>query len=156
MSVYIFSSVSEKNGGWAYTVSSTTDNGVTCQWGTVKENQNKSYIDIIGLYKACEFINLDNVMNIYINSKYIIDGLQLCEEWKSNNWKSKNDKQIKNKDMWELIYDKQQKHNVIISTYLETPQNNTYFRMSEQLSNEAASCRVTYFPELTDSGCMIN
>ena len=39
MSVYIFSSVSDTNGGWAYTVSPTTDNGVTCQWGTVKENK---------------------------------------------------------------------------------------------------------------------
>ena len=154
MSVYIFSSVSEKNGGWAYTSSSNTDVGVTCQWGTVKENMNKNYIDIIGLYKACEVINLDDITNIYINSKYIIDGLHLCETWKLNNWKSKNDKQIKNKEMWELIYEKQQYNIFNISTYLQTPQDNKYFKMAERLSNEASSCLVTHFPELLNN-CMI-
>jgi len=155
MNVYIFSSISETNGGWAYTCSPNTDNGITCQWGTVKKNINKNYIDIIGLYKACEAINLDDISNIYINSKYILDGLQLCETWKLNNWKSKNDKQIKNKEMWELIYRIQQEQNINISTYLQAPQNNVYFRMSEKLSNEAALCKVTHFSELI-TDCLID
>ena len=156
MSVYIYSSVSDTNGGWAYTTSLKTDVGVMCQWGTVKENKNKNYIDVIGLYKACEVIDFDNIENVYINSNYIIEGLQLCETWKSNNWKSKNNKQIKNHEMWELIYNKQQTHNIHISTYLQTPQNNKYFKMSKQLSIEAASFLVTFFPELSNNGCMID
>ena len=41
------------------------------------------------------------MIKIYTDSKYLKDGIESwIHTWKKNNWKTSNQKKVKNKDLW--------------------------------------------------------
>jgi ribonuclease HI len=43
-------------------------------------------------------------IHIYTDSKYVMDGItQWLHNWKRNNWKTKNNKPVKNQELWEEL-----------------------------------------------------
>ena len=103
MSIYVSTNMTkERLGGWSF-VKQYSD-GVTCKWGNSKVQTKVTDMDLLGVFKACEFAEEDSC-DIYTYSSYVYDGIhKYCEKWESNNWTTKNDKPIKSKELWEYIY----------------------------------------------------
>ena len=52
-------------------------------------------------------------INLFTDSKYVQQGItSWIHNWHKNNWKSANKKPVKNKDLWQELYQESQKHDI--------------------------------------------
>ena len=52
-------------------------------------------------------------VELYTDSKYVMDGItQWIEGWKKRGWRTAAKKDVKNRDLWELLDAEIQKHNI--------------------------------------------
>tara|TARA_B110000046_G_C12904309_1_gene359989 strand:+ start:193 stop:633 length:441 start_codon:yes stop_codon:yes gene_type:complete len=146
MNIYTKSVILDNGiGGWAF-VKEYVD-GVTCMWGNSKEAIKKKDLDILCVYKACQKMCQDS-MNciIFTDSKYVFDGItKFCNIWMENGWKTKNDKSVKNVELWEYIYNvKDCLH------YLPDNIESERSKMAYNLALEAANNDVVNFSMMID------
>ncbi len=58
-------------------------------------------MELLASIKALEQIKLRSKILLITDSKYLIDGVtNWIENWKSNNWKKSDNKDVKNKEFW--------------------------------------------------------
>ena len=61
-------------------------------------------MELIAVIKSLEYIQNPVEINIFTDSKYVMDGINSwIKNWKKNNWKTSNKKPVKNKDLWEKL-----------------------------------------------------
>ena len=61
-------------------------------------------MELTAVIKALEYIQNHVEINIFTDSKYVMDGINSwIKNWKKNNWKTSNKKPVKNKDLWEKL-----------------------------------------------------
>ena len=54
--------------------------------------------------EALKTIKRSVPIHIYTDSKYVMDGItQWLQNWKRNHWRTKNNKPVKNQDLWEEL-----------------------------------------------------
>lgn len=136
MSIYVSAHTSENGyGGWSFV--KKYEDGVTCKWGNSKIQVKKNDLELLGLYKACEFMENSGIeCNLFTKSQFVYDGLhKFCESWQINNWKTSNDKPVKNYELWQTVF--KHKSHIILQT--ETS------NIAEQLSREASDNTVLDF-----------
>lgn len=83
-------------GSWAYVV---FENGVQvnqdsgfCAFTTNNKMELQGVIEVLKKYKKC---------NLYVDSKYVKDGINLwINNWKKNNWKTASKSPVKNQELW--------------------------------------------------------
>ena len=68
-------------------------------------------MELMAAIKALEEIDKDYEITLYTDSNYVKDGItSWISNWKKNNWKTANKKDVKNKELWmrldEAIKDK--------------------------------------------------
>ena len=95
-------------GGWGVLIE--LDNKNIELSGGDKETTNNR-MELMAAIKALEEINKDYEINLYTDSNYVKDGItSWISNWKKNNWKTANKKDVKNKELWmrldEAIKDK--------------------------------------------------
>ena len=54
-------------------------------------------MELIASIEALKYIKTKSKINLFTDSKYIIDGIKVwIKNWKLNNWKTKTNKDVKN------------------------------------------------------------
>ena len=69
------------------------------------------------------------IVELYSDSKYVIDGLQKgwAVSWRKNGWKKSDKKPALNPDLWEILLNLTEKHNLHyhwVKGHAENPKNN--------------------------------
>ena len=61
-------------------------------------------MELTAVIKSLEYIQNPVEINIFTDSKYVMEGINSwIKNWKKNNWKTSNKKPVKNKDLWEKL-----------------------------------------------------
>ena len=85
-------------GGWAAII--IKDNIKNILKGSEKSTTNNR-MEILASIKAFKSIKKSSKIKIFTDSKYLIDGINIwIKNWKQNEWKTKNKKEVKNIDLW--------------------------------------------------------
>lgn len=62
--------------------------------------------------KALGRMTKPSILTIHTDSTYLMNGQKYLEEWKKNGWKTTGGKPLKNAQLWQMLYKKQQGHRV--------------------------------------------
>ena len=85
-------------GGWGVLIQ-LDDKNIELSGGDNETTNNR--MELMAAIKALEKINKDYKINLYTDSNYVKDGItSWISNWKKNNWKTANKKEVKNKDLW--------------------------------------------------------
>ena len=85
-------------GGWGVLIQ-LDDKNIELSGGDNETTNNR--MELMAAIKALEEINNDYKINLYTDSNYVKDGItSWISNWKKNNWKTANKKEVKNKDLW--------------------------------------------------------
>tara|TARA_B100001057_G_scaffold58702_1_gene52109 strand:+ start:333 stop:782 length:450 start_codon:yes stop_codon:yes gene_type:complete len=85
-------------GGWAAII--IKDNIKNILKGSERSTTNNR-MEILASIKAFKSIKKSSKIKIFTDSKYLIDGINIwIKNWKLNEWKTKNKKEVKNIDLW--------------------------------------------------------
>ena len=88
------------SGGWAAIIFNKTNGQKSKKIGGEIETTNNR-MELIAIIEALESIPKNSRLQIFTDSKYVINGIELwIKTWKKNNWIGSNKKKIKNKDLW--------------------------------------------------------
>lgn len=101
----------------------------------VETTQNRA--EMTALITALSTLSRPCVVEIVTSSQYLVSGsCQWLENWKRNDWKTKNNAPVKNADLWAAIDDMFQRHSVAFTTVPENEKANLERRASK-LANRA-------------------
>ena len=85
-------------GGWAAIIIEPT--GEREIVGFEKSTTNNR-MELKAVIEALKEIEIDSQISLFSDSKYVIDGItKWIKNWKMNDWKTSNKKEIKNLDLW--------------------------------------------------------
>ena len=85
-------------GGWG--VFLINDNSEKKLFGGEKNTTNNR-MELTAAIKALENIKIESIIELYTDSKYVMDGINSwIESWKKNGWKTSSRKPVKNSDLW--------------------------------------------------------
>jgi len=79
-----------------------------------EENTTNNRMELMSVIRALETLGQKCAVELYSDSKYIIDSVQngWLESWKSNGWKKTTGETVQNIDLWEQLYVLLNKHRV--------------------------------------------
>ena len=78
-----------------------------------EEQTTNNRMELIASIQALKFIKIKSKINIFTDSKYLIDGISNCiKSWKLNNWRTKNNKNVKNSDLWKELDELESFHTI--------------------------------------------
>lgn len=79
-----------------------------------EENTTNNRMELTAVIEALSILKESCVVNLYSDSKYVIDGLRLgwAEGWKKNGWRKSNKKPALNPDLWEEVLSLVSKHDM--------------------------------------------
>lgn len=61
-------------------------------------------MEMFAVIEALRVITNETTINLFTDSKYIINGISLwIKNWKINNWRTSNNKPVKNYELWKKI-----------------------------------------------------
>ena len=67
--------------------------------GEIQTTNNR--MELMAIIHALESIPKESSLQIFTDSKYVINGIELwIKKWKINDWIGSNKKKVKNKDLW--------------------------------------------------------
>ena len=70
-------------------------------------------MELTASIKALQFITTKETINLFTDSKYLIDGISVwIKSWKLNNWKTKDNKDVKNLDLWKQLDELENFHTI--------------------------------------------
>ena len=88
------------SGGWAAIIFNKNSGQKSKKIGGEVETTNNR-MELIAIIQALESVPKDSSLQIFTDSKYVINGIELwIKKWKTNNWIGSNKKKVKNKDLW--------------------------------------------------------
>ena len=89
------------NGGWAFLVKK---NDIISSRSGFVLNTTNNQMELTAAIKAIEFIDSDEVINIFTDSNYVKNGItSWIKKWKINNWINSSKQPVKNKKLWERL-----------------------------------------------------
>lgn len=127
-------------GGWAFVVAYS--DGESCKWGNSQQDTTSNIMELVAIEKVLEYCTANNYNNVIVksNSKYAIGGItKWLSSWKSNEWKTANNKDITNKHIWVSLDEKIQQMTNIQWTYIESRNEDRYSIMADKLASDAAT-----------------
>ena len=98
-------------GGWAFIIKYS--NGETKEFSGSEKYTTNNKMELTAAIKAIKYFKKKIIINIYTDSKYLKDGITIwIKKWKLNGWKTSNKKNVKNSDLWKLLEEKIQDHEI--------------------------------------------
>ena len=97
-------------GGWGAFIQDN-NNERNISGNELKTTNNR--MELTAVIKALEIFDKSQKIEIFTDSKYVMHGLtEWIKNWKINNWKTSQKKEVKNKDLWILLDKAAQKHEI--------------------------------------------
>lgn len=133
------------NGGWAFVIAYT--DGIVTRWANSGCTTTNNVMELTAALKALEYVKSKNItadINLYTDSNYLKNGMsQWIYGWKSNDWKTSNNKQVKNENLWKLIDAAcEEITGTVTWIHVKAHADNYYNNMADQLANDAAHNNV--------------
>ena len=98
------------NGGWAAIINI---NGEIKKISGNEKNTTNNRMELMAPINALKNMNSKGPIEIFTDSKYVKNGItEWINTWVSNNWKTSNKEDVKNKDLWIELYKLNQSLNV--------------------------------------------
>jgi ribonuclease HI len=98
------------NGGWAAIINK--DGNITKISGSEKDTTNNR-MELLAPINALRDLDSNSQIEIYTDSQYVKLGItEWINKWVTNNWKTSKKEDVKNKDLWILLYDLNKSLNV--------------------------------------------
>ena len=98
-------------GGWAFIIKYR--NGNIKEFSGSEKYTTNNKMELTAAIKAIKYFQKKIIINIYTDSKYLKDGITIwIKKWKLNGWKTSNKKNVKNSDLWKLLEEKIQNHEI--------------------------------------------
>ncbi len=70
-------------------------------------------MELMAAIAALEALKKPCDVNLYTDSKYVMDGItKYVKNWQKNGWRTADKKEVKNKDLWERLVSAQEPHHV--------------------------------------------
>lgn len=97
-------------GGWGALIQEN-DNEKKLSGSELNTTNNR--MELTAVIKALEHYNEAKEIEIFTDSKYVMQGItEWIKNWKNNHWKTSQKKDVKNKDLWVLLDTVSAKHNI--------------------------------------------
>lgn len=108
-----------------------------CHYPTTKYR-----IRLLGVTSALNTLPESCEITIYIDSTYIVDGINKdwAKSWRRRNWHIKNGEKTKNADLWEILLNLTEKHNidfVCLQRHNGQEYGHEYYKRCNELAIEA-------------------
>ena len=85
-------------GGWGVFIENS---GNVTELSGRDENTTNNRMELKAVIEALKFFTINSKLIIHTDSKYVMDGAsRWIINWKKNNWKTAQKKDVKNKDLW--------------------------------------------------------
>jgi ribonuclease HI len=85
-------------GGWGVFIENS---GNVTELSGRDENTTNNRMELKAVIEALKFFTINSELTIHTDSKYVMDGAsRWIINWKKNNWKTAQKKDVKNKDLW--------------------------------------------------------
>ena len=89
------------NGGWAFQV--FNEGTIINHFGYQLDTTNNQ-MELTAAIKALEFLQKESEIILFTDSTYVRNGItSWIVNWKKNNWKNSQKKEVKNKVLWEKL-----------------------------------------------------
>ena len=70
-------------------------------------------MELTAVIKALDFFSESTEIEIFTDSKYVMDGItEYIKKWKVNGWKTASKKPVKNSDLWKQLDDLSARHSI--------------------------------------------
>ncbi|MBR3613637.1 MAG: ribonuclease HI [Clostridia bacterium] len=81
--------------------------------GARKDTTN-NIMEITAVLEALKLLKVECEVKVYSDSAYVVNAFNQgwIENWKKNNWKTAGKDPVKNRELWEELYELTQKHKV--------------------------------------------
>jgi len=109
VTIYTDGSYKDNEGGWAATLYYRNQ---TIQLAGHATNTTNNRMELTAILKALQSLKKRSNVVIYTDSQYAQQGMNIVELWQRRGWKTKEGKDISNRDLWEQLLALKQKHNV--------------------------------------------
>ena len=94
-------------------------------------------MELFAVIKALSYIKKKTNLNIYTDSKYVMDGItNWINKWKLNGWKTANKKVVKNSDLWKEL-DKKTNLHIINWFWVKAHNQNVLNERADTLAKSA-------------------
>ena len=122
-------------GGWAFLI--LREIGDINHFG-YQQNTTNNQMELTAAINALEFIKENDEVTLFTDSSYVKNGItSWIVNWKKNNWKNSQKKEVKNKDLW-IKLDFLNSNRNIIWKWVKAHDVNEHNNRVDLLAREAA------------------
>ena len=94
-----------------------------------EESTTNNRMELTAVIRGLQALKESCIVELYSDSKYVIDGLEKgwAAGWRKNGWKKADKKPALNPDLWEILLDLTEKHQLQyhwVKGHAENPKNN--------------------------------
>ena len=94
-----------------------------------EDNTTNNRMELTAVIRGLQALKESCIVELYSDSKYVIDGLEKgwAAGWRKNGWKKADKKPALNPDLWEILLNLTEKHNLRyhwVKGHAENPKNN--------------------------------
>jgi len=100
-------------------------------------NTTNNRMELTAAIKALDVLKEKSKVVLYTDSKYVMNGITIwIDNWKKNNWKTSNKKDVKNIDLWKLV-DRLNSFHVVEWKWIKGHSGDIGNEMADELANLA-------------------
>ncbi len=103
-----------------------------------KKDTTNNIMELTAALEALKLLKYPCEVDLYSDSAYLVNGFTngWIYNWKKNNWKTANKEPVKNKEIWEELYNMTQKHKI---TFIKVKghSDNDYNNRCDELARQA-------------------
>lgn len=98
-------------GGWgAYMVCKGREKKIS----GFEKNTTNNRMEIQAVIEALRKLKTPCKINLYTDSKYVMQGItDWIKKWQQNNWRNSSNKPVKNADLWQLLLQEVNRHDIM-------------------------------------------
>ena len=94
-----------------------------------EDSTTNNRMELTAVIRGLQALKESCIVELYSDSKYVIDGLEKgwAASWRRNNWRKADKKPALNPDLWEILLDLTEKHELHyhwVKGHAENPKNN--------------------------------
>jgi ribonuclease HI len=121
-------------GGWGAVLNY---NGKTKEISGFQEDATNNQMELLAAIKALETLKEECEVDLYTDSKYLQNGItEWTKKWLKNGWKTNNNKQVKNIELWQNLIELTNKHKVNWK-WVKGHSGDKYNDIADKLASEA-------------------